>query len=161
MTAYLISHLARVIVVWLKRVWVLSARSQPCYMLLWHPKLLLIVNCLTLRTVCWLLRLWLILSVQIRKSVSKIWPWRSILIKLKHLICQIRMQLFLREIKPWMLFVSAWLIVALTWHLHLHKQDRLEIVLLMRCFVRHLVSVTLEMVPSLVLIIACVILIIA
>ena len=138
----------------------MSARIRPCYMLLWHPKLLLIVNCLTLRTACWLRQLWLIMSVQIRKSVSKIWPQRFILIKLKHLICQIRMRLFLREIKPWMLFVSVWLIVALTWPLHSHKQDRLEIALLMRFCVRHLVSVTLEMVLSLVLIIACVSLII-
>ena len=62
------------------------------------------------------------------------------------------MLLFLREIKPWMPFVSVWLIVIVMWLLRLVRLVRLEIVLSMRCFVRHLVSVILVMVLALMLI---------
>lgn len=52
----------------------------------------------------------------------------------------------LKEIKPWMPFVSVWLIVTVMWHLRLFRLVRLEIVLPMRCSVRHLVNVILVMV---------------
>ena len=64
--------------------------------------------------------------------------------------------LFSREIKPWMLFVSAWLIVTVMWHLRLLRLVRLEIVLPMRFFVRHLVNVILVMVLELMLIVTSV-----
>jgi len=49
-------------------------------------------------------------------------------------------------------FVSVWLIVIVMWLLRLVRLVRLEIVLPMRCFVRHLVSVILVMVLALMLI---------
>jgi len=62
------------------------------------------------------------------------------------------MLLFSREIKPWVPFVSVWLIVIAMCLLRLVRLVRLEIVLPMRCFVRHLVSVILVMVLALMLI---------
>mgnify|MGYP007050597639 FL=1 len=53
-------------------------------------------------------------------------------------------------------FVSAWLIMTVMWHLRLLRLVRLEIVLPMRCSVRHLVSVILVMVLVLMLIVTSV-----
>jgi len=66
------------------------------------------------------------------------------------------MLLFSREIKLWMPFVSVCLIVTVMWHLQLLRLARLEIVLPMRFFVRHLVSVILVMVLELMLIVTSV-----
>ena len=66
------------------------------------------------------------------------------------------MLLFSREIKLWMPFVSVWLIVTVMWRLRLLRLVRREIVLPMRFFVRHLVSVILVMVLELMLIVTSV-----